>query len=71
MKIKIKFIKSILFLSFSFFAFTVLAQVENKVEISVTNNSTVNFNQHIVFVPWKDVLQKYPNIDTFRFLYNM
>jgi len=71
MKIKIKFIKSVLFLSFFLFAFTVLAQVENKVEISVINNSTVNFNQHIVNVPWKDLLQKYPTIDTanFKILY--
>ncbi len=67
MKIKIKFIRSILFLSFSLFAFTVLAQVENKVEISVTNNSTVNFNQYIATVPWKDVLQKYPTLDTANF----
>jgi len=67
MKIKIKFIKSTLFLSFFLFAFTVLAQVENKVGISVTNNSTVNFNQHIATVPWKDVLQKYPTIDTANF----
>ena len=43
MEIKIKFIKSVLFLSFFLFAFTVLAQVETKVEISVINNSTVNF----------------------------
>jgi len=71
MEIKIKFIKSVLFLSFFLFAFTVLAQVENKVEISVINNSTVNFNQHIVNVPWKDLLQKYPTIDTanFKILY--
>lgn len=67
MTIKIKLIKSILLLSFSFFVFPVLAQVENKVEMSVTNNSTVNFNQHIVTVPWKDVLQKYPAIDTADF----
>lgn len=67
MKIKIKFIRSILFLSFFLFAFTVLAQVENKVEISVINNSTLNFNQHIVTVPWKDVLQKYPTIDRANF----
>jgi hypothetical protein len=64
MKIKIKLIRSILFLSFSYFVIPGLAQVENKVEISVTNNSTVNFSQHIVTVPWKDVLQKYPAIDT-------
>ncbi len=67
MTIKIKFIKSILLLSFFFFVFPVLAQVDNKVEISVTNNSTVNFNQHIVTVPWKDVLQKYPEIGTADF----
>ena len=65
--IKIKFIKSILLLSFSFFSFTVLAQVETRVEISVTNNATVNFNQHVLTVSWKDVLQKYPTIDTANF----
>jgi hypothetical protein len=48
MKIEIKFIKSVLLLSFSFFVFPVLAQVENKVEMSVTNNSTVNFNLQYV-----------------------
>ncbi len=67
MKIEIKFIKSVLLLSFSFFVFPVLAQVENKVEMSVTNNSTVNFNQHIVDIPWKNVLQKFPAIDTADF----
>ena len=67
MNTKIKFIKSILLLSISFFSFTVLAQVENRIEISIENNSTVNFNQHVLTVPWKDVLQKYPTIDTANF----
>lgn len=65
--IKIKFIKNILLLLFSFFSFTVLAQVEKRIEISVENNSTVNFNQHVLTVPWKDVIQKYPTIDTANF----
>ena len=67
MMIKIKFINSILLLSFSFFSFTVMAQIESRMEISVTNNATVNFNQHVLTVPWKDVLQKYPTIDTANF----
>jgi hypothetical protein len=67
MMIKIKFIKNILLLLFSFFSFTVLAQVEKRIEISVENNSTVNFNQHVLTVPWKDVIQKYPTIDTANF----
>jgi hypothetical protein len=67
MMIKIKFIKDILLLLFSFFSFTVLAQVEKRIEISVENNSTVNFNQHVLTVPWKDVIQKYPTIDTANF----
>ena len=65
--IKIKLINSILLLSFSFFSFTVMAQIESRMEISVTNNATVNFNQHVLTVPWKDVLQKYPTIDTANF----
>jgi len=61
------FIQVIGLLLISFYTVPAIAQVENKVTILITNNADVNFSQQIITVPWKDVLQKYPAIDTANF----
>lgn len=61
---RIKFIQSFLF---SFYAFTVLAQGVNKIAISVTNASTNVFKQQVISIPWKEIISKYPSLDTANF----
>ena len=56
--------KSILIIIGSICVFTGLAQVDNKITISVINKSSIPFKQHVISIPWTDIVTKYPSIDT-------
>ena len=62
-----KFKIFILAFLFSFYHLCLFAQGEKKLLISITNASSENFLQQVISIPWKNIISKYPLIDTSYF----
>ena len=47
---------------------TQFVSAQKKVAISIQNNSNEIFSERVISVPWKDIINKFPSIDTAKFV---
>ncbi|MFH6998537.1 DUF4861 family protein [Flavobacterium sp. FlaQc-57] len=57
-----------IFLGFTFILLPLTILAQNKVTVSVQNNSDLERKETVVSIPWKTVISNYPQIDTANFV---